>query len=183
VWLTVGHHPGASPMVNPLLREVGPGGTIDGMAFDPRVFTLHRYYIWANRMRTHFDDLLKGGEVKGLFTGRGGQSIEATMYMSLWYALLYVVVEGWRRLRLSDPVIDELLSKADHVRVLKRYRHGVAHFQSNYVDSRFTEIMKDSEATVPWIRDLNRELGRWFLAYLRENPPAPGEPPLKESPQ
>lgn len=146
------------------------------MAMDPRVFTLHRYYIWANRMRTHFDDLLKGGDVKGLFTGRGRDSIEATMYMSLWYALLYVVVEGWRRLRLSDPAIDALLGNAEHVHVLKRYRHGVAHFQPNYVDSRFVEIMKESETTVPWVRDLNRELGRWFLSYLRENPPGSSAP-------
>ena len=55
--------------------------------------TLHRYYIWANRMRTHFDDILVRGDELA------DHQIETFLYMSYWYAGLYVVIEGWRELR------------------------------------------------------------------------------------
>ena len=35
--------------------------------------------------------------------------VEIFMYMSYWYATLYVVIEGWKNLKFSDPKIDELL--------------------------------------------------------------------------
>jgi hypothetical protein len=42
------------------------------------------------------------------------------IFMSYWYGGLYVVVEGWRELRLSDPKIDALLT-SQNVNLLKRY--------------------------------------------------------------
>jgi len=34
------------------------------------------------------------------------ESIEADMYMSLWYGEIYVVIEGYQELKLSDPTVD-----------------------------------------------------------------------------
>ena len=48
--------------------------------------------------------------------------------MSLWYGGLYVVIEGWKELGLSDPHVDDLL-RSSNVELLKRYRHGTFHFQ------------------------------------------------------
>ena len=82
--------------------------------------------------------------------------------MSYWYGGLYVVIEGWRKLRLVDSVIDELLG-SKNVKLLKRYRNGVFHFQSKYSDSRFTDFMTVGENAVEWVRLLNKEFGRYFL--------------------
>src|SRR5438034_786877 len=98
------------------------------MKIDPALFALHRYYIWANRMRTHFDDLL------GDQTRRS--EIESLLYMSYWYSALFVVIEGWRHLGLSEPTIDALLA-SPNVDLLRRYRNGVFHFQKDYSDDRF----------------------------------------------
>ena len=123
---------------------------------DPALFTLHRYYIWANRMRTHFDELLQRNAAKPK------EEIESFLYMSYWYGGLFVVIEGWQELGLSEPTIDKLLA-SPNVQLLRRYRNGVFHFQKNYFDDRFVEFMREGENTVEWVRDLTLHFGRYFL--------------------
>lgn len=59
-------------------------------------------------MRVHF----QGAVAKhGVPTDLASEAfIGAFMYQSLWYGALYVVVEGWRELRLSDPEVEFVLS-------------------------------------------------------------------------
>jgi hypothetical protein len=130
------------------------------------VFTLHRYWIWANRMRKHFDDHLgKEKKKKDEFRKKIGMGFEEFMYMSLWYALLYVVIEGWKRLGLVDTEIDRLLHSLN-VNLLKRYRNGVFHYQKGYIDERFIGFIRDGKNCVSWVRELNTQLGRFFLMYF-----------------
>ena len=79
----------------------------DNTVADNPVNILHRYFIWANRMRIHFEEILDKHTKQQIDEHRLG--IESMMYMSLWYGLLYVVIEGWESLKLSDVIIDELL--------------------------------------------------------------------------
>lgn len=126
----------------------------------PGVVALHRYFIWANRMRTHFDDLLQSAGA----TEKVDQ-IESWLYMSYWYASLYVVIEGWRELDLHDQEIDGLLD-SPLVDLLRRYRNGVFHFQREYADDRFFDFIREGEKAVEWVRCLNPAFGRWFLQIL-----------------
>jgi hypothetical protein len=82
-------------------------------------YTLHRYYIWADRMRLHFDQELRR---RNTTSDQLELSVEEFMYISLWYAQLYTVVEGWKNLRLQDSVVDNLLLQTDQVDLLRRYR-------------------------------------------------------------
>ena len=127
------------------------------------ILSLHRYFIWANRMRTHFDELLQ----PGVFTTPLGE-IESRLYMSYWYGGLYVVAEGWKELHLSDTKIDDLLN-SPNLSLLRRYRNGSFHFQKIYNDQRFTELIEGGTNVVAWARELNQEFGRYFLE-LRRSP-------------
>lgn len=124
--------------------------------------SLHRYFIWANRLRGYFDAAIrkKDENAKTAFADEIG------LFMAHWYGALYVVVEGWRELDLHDPTIDEFL-QSPNVELLKRFRHGAFHFQKHYFDDRFRNFWEQSEDTVPWVRNLNRELGGYFLRELR----------------
>ena len=51
------------------------------------------------------------------------------------------MIEGWRALKLSDPNVDSLLSVTKNVKLLKKYRNGVYHYQKNYFDNRFMNLM------------------------------------------
>jgi hypothetical protein len=120
--------------------------------------------MWANRMRELFDEAL--GRRDKTDHDALWFADDVGIFMSYWYSGLYVVVEGWRALRLIDPEIDTLL-KSPHVEDLRRYRHGVCHFQRKYLDERFIEIAQNPGA-VSWVRDLNRSFGEFFLRTIRE---------------
>jgi hypothetical protein len=94
--------------------------------------------------------------------------IESFLYMSYWYGGLYVVIEGWQELKLSDTVINGLL-QSSNVDLLKRYRNGVFHFQKQYYDNRFIEFMSEGKDSVKWVRNLTQEFGRWFLEWFKTN--------------
>ena len=124
--------------------------------------TLHRYFIWANRMRTHFDQVISEGDLDGT------RETESLLYMSYWYGGLYVVIEGWQALKLSDSIIDELLT-SPNVNLLRRYRNGVFHFQPEYNDARFDQFMTQGVDQVTWVRTLNEQFGRYFLEPTRSS--------------
>ena len=124
--------------------------------------TLHRYWIWCNYMREHMDAVLTKSTPTGAFYKE--PDFQMFMYMSYWYAGLYVVIEGWRRLNLRDPSIDALLV-SPNVHLLKRYRHAVYHFQKDYLDDRFVGFWSERE-TVRWVRSVNRAFGAFFLREL-----------------
>ncbi len=123
------------------------------------ILTLHRYFIWANRMRTDFDECLKEEN-----KSKQGNDIEQLMCMSLWYAGLYVVCEGWQKLGLSDQTIDKLLA-SKNLNLLKIYRHGVYHFHKEYYGKCFDKFISEGQDVVQWVRTLNREFGRYFLEW------------------
>ena len=128
-----------------------------------QINTLHKYFIWANRMRIFFDEILEQHLNKKIDQHKF--EIEADMYMSLWYALLYVVIEGWQQLKLQDAEISKLL-KSDHVALLKRYRNGVFHFQKNDNDKRFTDFF-EKDKSVTWVRLLTSSFSKWFLGWYQ----------------
>jgi hypothetical protein len=82
------------------------------------------------------------------------------IFMSYWYGSLYVVIEGWRQLRLTDPKIVSLLASSN-VALLKKYRNGVFHFQKNYFDDRFAGFVAAVDS-VSWVRTIHSEFGEYF---------------------
>jgi len=128
-----------------------------------KIFALHRYYLWANFMRTQFEEVLVKSKVDKNFDSEG---IYKFMYMSFWYGELYVVIEGWNRLSLTDRTIDALLKESEMVELLKRYRNGAFHYQSSYYNNRFINLMREDKI-VKWIRKLNNALGAYFLKQFK----------------
>lgn len=136
------------------------------------IYTLHRYFIWADRMRVHFEEALNERTGKS----KKHAEIDQFLYMSYWYGGMYVVVEGWNALGLSDLKIQKLLdvpnvnimSKSEfpsNVDLLRRYRNGAFHFQKEYFDNRFRFFWQDDD-TVKWIRDLRAAYSNFFLSCL-----------------
>jgi hypothetical protein len=52
-----------------------------------------------------------------------------------------------------------------NVELLKRYRNGVCHFQRNYSDLRFLDLI-NGQGVVSWVRELNLAFGRYLLERL-----------------
>jgi len=123
--------------------------------------TFHKYFIHADRMRVLFEAELQKKQGKP----RTNIDVEEMMFLVLWYGCLYVVVEGWQTLKLSDPKIDHLL-KSKNVGLLKGCRHDTFHFQRKYLSNRTLRFI-DEKGTPSWVRELTSEFGNWFLRELK----------------
>lgn len=131
---------------------------------DIHLASLYRYFIWADRLREHFDRTVEVNKASEASTERMWAD-DYGLFMAHWYGALYVVVEGWKALGLKDPLVDKLL-ESPNVELLKRFRHGAFHFQKEYFNSRFANFWYDSKETVPWVRELNSTFGRFFLKEM-----------------
>lgn len=129
------------------------------MAAHTEVLALHRYFVWADRMRVHFNEVLAARN-----QGEGVDNVHLEPDMAYWYGGMYVVIEGWQGLGLAEPTIDALLT-SPHVELLHRYRNGSFHFQKKYFDDRFTNFWSESE-TPRWVREVREAFSRWFLDYF-----------------
>ena len=80
----------------------------------PPIMSLHRYWIYSNRMREYFEVALTKARQNFTNVAKETDPVKVTLaatnfaigpgiFMSYWYGSLYVVIEGWRQLRLTDP--------------------------------------------------------------------------------
>lgn len=130
-----------------------------------KVFSLHRYFIWCVEMRQHYLDVGRQVSPTPSFFDNPDAG-QAFMYLSYWYAGLYVVCEGWQELKLSDPEINALL-QSPHLEFLKRFRHGVYHYQSDYFDKRFMNALVRGKDFDEWAEALMLAFNRYFEAWIK----------------
>lgn len=126
------------------------------------VGSLGRYFIWSDKMRHEFHVLIASnkGDDDMVFLEY------VHLYMSYWYASLYVVIEGWQAMNLKDDAINGLLD-SPYLDLLRRYRNAVFHFQKRFSDKRFMELMLAGEESVDWVRNVHSEFGRYFLSFWK----------------
>ena len=125
------------------------------------VVVLHKYFVWAAYMYDAYRQTLLKRKHNSSWDDPDERLL--FMYMSYWYATLYVVIEGWRNLGLSDPTVDTLLA-SPYVALLKRYRHGVFHFQKDYFDKRYLDFVDEGKEGLIWVRSLHKA----FFQYLQQ---------------
>jgi len=142
------------------------------MAVDEELLSLHRYFLAANQQRVQFEKLLgdHADQHGGAPVYAGENWNESWLWMSYWYAGVYVVVEGWRDLVLEDEEVDRLLA-SPNTELLRRFRNGTFHYQSKYWSEKVVELIRDGENVPQWAGDLNRMFGRYFLIRFGAIPP------------
>ena len=89
----------------------------------------------------HHDKIIETGDPESsLAEWMGPLSLgKGTIFMSYWYAALYVVVEGWGDLGLTDPAIDALLA-ADYKAKLRRHRNETCHYREGFFVDKWNEF-------------------------------------------
>src|SRR5258708_31278389 len=141
------------------------------MSFPPPL-SLHHYFVVAGRMRHHFESNLVAVEEPRvaelqdpdlvafeLFSGPRGN------FMYYWYASLYVVVLGFRNLRLIDPKINALLA-SPNVKALRRCWNGVFHYQPDYFSATLLEPIQ-SPNFIGWVRELMEAFCTYFAREIK----------------
>lgn len=133
-----------------------------------KVLTLHRYFIAADRMKHHFDRYIRQHRFDESVVDSKEWPIIFSL-MSVWYGTLYVVVEGWRRLRLSNTDVDRYLADHDLVRSLESARNGAFHFKPKYWDESHRDFIVRGESSAQWARGLHHAFSQFFLDWYKSS--------------
>ncbi len=129
-------------------------------------FILHKYFLNANLMMTNYQDAIQ----KKLHKDPTEKYI-VTQYQNLWYAFLYVLIEGYRvEFKLSDIEIDCVLSgKENIISALKDLRNTIYHVQRDYHEKREIAFYSlDARSTVEQIREIHDCFSKRLLVLMKE---------------
>jgi len=125
------------------------------------LLALHKYFLNADYLRDVFIRRIKRDQSPA--EAGPVTAMDDMIAMSLWYATVYVVIEGWRSTKLADPELDALLA-AGYVDKLRRFRNQVFHYQREYDNPRLLEFLgsddADAYAATDWIKRTHSALGR-----------------------
>ena len=131
---------------------------LDGVDVN-QVVLLHRHWIAANLQRTRFRALLPAAKPPDEDEAFLASECFAAMY--LWYALLWVVIEGFtdRRIDIRGPMAADIESVSVP---LRRCRNAIFHVPKRNHDSRLFELMADPESAAS-ISRVSTGFGRLFI--------------------
>ena len=134
-----------------------------------KLLVLHGHFLAADAIK---QSLFAEVPVNDAVTGKLGghlpvaQFWSATMRLQVFYALLYVVVEGYREFGCDDTAVDALLADDDRVQALRRFRNAVFHPQAEPLSPKLTGFL-NAEGSEQWTGDLHKALKRYFESQLR----------------
>jgi hypothetical protein len=81
--------------------------------------------------------------------------------LQVWYALLYVVVEGYKELQDQDAGVDELLADKEMVESMRRFRNALFHPQEDPLSEKLLGFLVRPDSEI-WPRKLNAAFKRYF---------------------
>jgi hypothetical protein len=119
----------------------------------PHLASLHRYFLRASRNRSLFLQKLQLNQVDHLHT---------RVHLDLWYACLFVVVEGLRKEKIRDQAVTALLRDSKKLALLRGHRNAVLHYSPEYTNPRELQLFQDADF-VQWIDALHDAVSDFFL--------------------
>lgn len=130
------------------------------------IITLYRYFAYAAHMRKLFRREVNEEWLNMLKDDMNGLLLffysAPGIYLMYSYSGIYLVIEGWRELKLSDPKIDELIA-SPFVNRLRRFRNATFHYQKEPISWKHLEFFgTEEEQTEKWLNELYFEFSRFF---------------------
>ena len=131
---------------------------------------LFRYTMWANSMMDKFEKVLVRDHSKIKKQMKENQFVfdekllESEMYHCLWFGILYIVIEGWPRLRIRNEPITKLL-RSPNKKLLKNFRDATFH-PEDYDDERILDMMSVGQSSIDWAREVTIEFKKFFQNIL-----------------
>ena len=133
-----------------------------------KIITLYRYFNYSMIMHDHlikaytpewYDEMQKDHsfEVLFLYSPPG-------LYLLYTYSGLYLVIEGWRELKLKDEKIEALLN-SPYVERLRLFRNATFHYQEEPISWKHAQLFASENRKVQlWLNEVFNEFRRFFAA-------------------
>lgn len=131
-----------------------------------KIATLYRYHLYAvvmhdNLKKENIEDLIKNlkDDISSVFLIF---SSPVGIYITYFYSALYLIIEGWKELKLSDEKVDNLIA-SPNTNKLRLFRNATFHYQKEPLSPKLLQFLgSKEEATEKWIGELYSEFGRFF---------------------
>lgn len=125
---------------------------------------LHRQWMWANYIKQLYESSLKVTSNDILFNPQKFYIDPVGCYMSLWYALLFSVLEQFRRKRIEINIVE--LEIGELYYSLEKLRNAVFHAPYKYWDMRWFKTLKVKGAGDK-IRKIHNVIGETLLEVMK----------------
>ena len=140
---------------------------------DPKMDTLCKHWLAANSIKVRIDVAIPTPKV--LLTERKPEEParelrvlrewpSMALAICVWYALIYVVIEGYEERGLHDKAVDALLEKREYVKKLKRFRNAMLHVQKDPMSAKMVDFLQ-MEQSAAWVQELNSAFDSFFGNY------------------
>lgn len=143
---------------------------MDPVDYHRRLLSLYRFFTWAIELRKQHKasysrhqalfEAMRGGKGTGSFE----QAAEADMYLSLWFSVLYVVIEGWPLLRQRDDNLTRLL-RSPNKDLLRDFRNASLH-PADYADLRIEALVEKGQESYDWANEVTDAFAAFFTPLL-----------------
>lgn len=117
--------------------------------------SLHKFWMRANLMKLLFLEELEK---------KDKNEFHLVTYMDFWHGSLNIVAEGYIKLKIKVPEIDNLISDKGKCQSLKLYRHGTFHYFESYYHNRL-QLLNMSDI-VEWIYKIHDEFGNYLYSEM-----------------
>lgn len=94
------------------------------------------------------------------------QQFSAMLRLQVFYALIYVVVDGYKELGCEDIEVDRLLQNQAFVASMRRFRNANFHFQEDPFSPKLVDFLH-AEGSEDWVRALYLALDAFFTEHLQ----------------
>jgi hypothetical protein len=140
-----------------------------------KLAALHKHWCIADAVRVVVDAPILKPDAEaetikkfGLEFAMLGQHASMLARMSVWYSLLYVVVEGYRDLSVAFEPLDQVLAKEGYIDLLRLFRNATFHYQEDPLSKKLIGFLDKPDSEF-WIRELNKQLQAFFTHALPIN--------------
>ncbi|NTU49840.1 MAG: hypothetical protein HGA87_02935 [Desulfobulbaceae bacterium] len=134
---------------------------------NPKIISLYKYWCNAGAVKQFISSKVstEGGEELPEWFNELGNRASIFSRLTVWYALLYVVVEGFQELNLSHIEVDKLLTNKECVDCLRLFRNATFHYQKDPLTEKALKFLEAKDSEI-WIKSLNKALEAYFLENL-----------------
>jgi len=132
--------------------------------------SLYRYVSWADMLRMQFENALTRDRqelehrLKAKKHAFEPKLLESELYICLWLSILYIVIEGWPRLKINQPQITKLL-RSRFKDLLHNFRNATFH-PEEYDDARLQTLVAKGQESIDWARKVTFEFKSFFESIL-----------------
>jgi hypothetical protein len=130
--------------------------------------SLHRHWVWADRMKELFEYYLKEEGLPPEESLKPDQPyMLSSMFscMFLWYGLLYVTCDGIEKVG-KTKMVDVSPAFNEVRKALYQFRNAMFHIQPQYWSPKLIDVFKD-EKIVEGIRATHASVGTWLEEQLK----------------